>query len=268
MASRAKAGTRAFSPQTLEKFEAASASIPIRQLDRAFESADLRPGADPGGPEGSRRAQFRRYVTHVDQDDPRQLERLGNALGALIAEVATSKEEFLIRAAESDGFAFAGGVFRPAATAAAAFAVTRPEDLAHIDDRARRLRTLASGSPADAVSGATELVASVCRTVLLLLGERPPVASADTAEHVQRTLTLLDTDRKREQQLVAVLVSFDELRDGGGPKARRAGRPALSPADARLAVATAAALAAFVAETYAERPARSSQRAHPGRKKS
>jgi predicted enzyme related to lactoylglutathione lyase len=108
---------KVFSKQTLERFEAASASIPLRPLDRAFDAAGLRLGKDPGGPEGARRAQFRRYIAGVDQHDPKQLDRLGGALGALIDEVAESKKEYLVKAAEGDGFTFADGVFRPAATA-------------------------------------------------------------------------------------------------------------------------------------------------------
>lgn len=103
----------AFSSRTLGKFEAASAGIPLRQLDGAFERAGLRLGEDPG-PDKSRKAQFRRYVTAVNQRDPKQLERLGTALGALIEEVAESKQAFLVKAAESDGFSFAAGAFRPA----------------------------------------------------------------------------------------------------------------------------------------------------------
>ena len=103
-----------FSRRTLGVFEDASASIPIRQLDRAFDSAGIRLGQDPGGPDGARRARFRRYVVSVDQHDRRQLNRLGDALGALIDEVAASKQEFLVKAAERDGFLFADGVFRTA----------------------------------------------------------------------------------------------------------------------------------------------------------
>jgi hypothetical protein len=98
-------------------FEDASASIPLRQLDRAFDAAAIRLGDDPGGSDGARRVQFRRYVASVDQDDPQQLDRLGDVLGALIEEVATSKKEFLVTAAERDGFIFADGVFRPTGTA-------------------------------------------------------------------------------------------------------------------------------------------------------
>ena len=126
---------KVFSRRTLEKFEAASASIPLRPLVRAFESAGIRPGEDPGGPDGARRTQFRRYIAGVDQHDPRQLNRLGDALGALIAEVATSKRDFLVKAAERDGFTFADGVFRPVGTTPSSFAIARVEDLARIDDR-------------------------------------------------------------------------------------------------------------------------------------
>jgi catechol 2,3-dioxygenase-like lactoylglutathione lyase family enzyme len=118
---------KVFSKETLEKFEAASASIPLRPLDRAFWAANIRLGEDPGGPEGSRRTQFRRYVASVDQSDPKELNQLGEALGALIAEVATSKVEFLVKAAESDGFVFADGAFRPARTAPRSRTKTRAE---------------------------------------------------------------------------------------------------------------------------------------------
>ena len=104
-------------------FEDASASIPLRQIDRVFGGAGLRLGKDPGGAGGDRRTQFRRYVAGVDQDDPQQLGRLGEALGALIDEVAASKVDFLVQAAERDGFAFADGAFRPAETAPSSFAV-------------------------------------------------------------------------------------------------------------------------------------------------
>jgi hypothetical protein len=108
---------KTFSRRTLGVFEDASASIPLRQLDRAFQAAAIRLGQDPGGSDGARRVQFRRYVASVDQDDPQQLDRLGDVLGALIEEVATSKKSFLVTAAERDGFIFADGVFRPTGTA-------------------------------------------------------------------------------------------------------------------------------------------------------
>jgi hypothetical protein len=140
---------KVFSPRTLEQFEAASASIPLRPLDRAFETANIRLGKDPGGPEGSRRAQFRRYVASVDQNDARALAKLGAALGALIDEVATSKQDFLVQAAARDGFLFADGVFRPAATAPRSFA---------------QLQLLANDSPKEAIAGAKELLESVRAT--------------------------------------------------------------------------------------------------------
>ncbi len=174
-----------FSRRTLGEFEDASAAIVLRQIDRAFEGADIRMGADPGGPGGERRTQFRRYVVSVDQHDPQQLDRLGDALGALIEAVAASKEDFLVKAAERDGFVFAHGVFRPAVTAPSSFAVTRVEDLAFIDDRGRRLHLLANDSPKDAIGGAKELVESVCRTVLRLIGEPVPGKTADLVDYRQ-----------------------------------------------------------------------------------
>jgi hypothetical protein len=247
---------KVFSRRTLGEFEDASASIPLRQLDRAFEGAVIRPGEDPGGPDGARRVQFRRYIAGVDQHDAQQLDRLGAALGALIEEVAASKQDFLVKAAERDGFLFADGVFRPVETAPSSFAVTRVEDLAFIDDRARRLHLLANDSPKDAIGGTKELVESVCRTVLRLIGEPAPGKTADLVDIAKSTLNALElvpagTDdakkgaalvRRCLQQLSAAVFSLGELRG-------------LSPRHARLAVGAAVTFAGFVAETYLERSA-------------
>jgi hypothetical protein len=229
-----------FSRRTLGEFEAASASIPIRPLDRAFERAHIRPGKDPGGPDGARRAQFRRYIAGVDQLDPQELDRLGNALGALIEEVATSKQDFLVKAAERDGFSFVDGVFRPAATAPRSFAVTRVEDLALIEDRGRRLHLLANDNPTGAVGGAKELVESVCRTVLRLIGEPAPGKTADLVAIAKATLDALD-----QLQLSAVVAGLGEAQKWRG----------LSPRHARLAAGAAVTFVTFIAETYVERAA-------------
>jgi hypothetical protein len=247
-----------FSRRTLGVFEDASASIPLRQIDRAFEGADIRRGQDPGGPDGARRAQFRRYIVSVDQHDPQQLDRLGDALGALIEEVAASKQDFLVKAAERDGFAFADGVLKPAGTTPISFAVMSVEDLAFIDDRGRRLHLLANDSPNDAVGGAKELAESVCRTVLRSIGEAAPEKTADLVDIAKSTLKALERvpsggDAKKGavlvggflQQLGAVVASLGELQN----------RKGLSPRHARLAVGAAVTFAGFVAETYVERAA-------------
>jgi hypothetical protein len=237
--------SKVFSRRTLGEFEDASASIPIRQLVRAFETVNIRLGKDPGGPDGARRAQFRRYIAGVDQHDPQQLDQLGNALGALIEEVAASKQDFLVKAAERDGFLFTNGVFRPAATAPSSFTVTRVEDLASIDDRGRRLRLLANDRPTDAIGGAKELVESVCRTVLRLVGKPAPTKTADLVDIAKSTLEALELvpagvdDVKKSAALVRRW-----LQQSGG---------VLSPRHARLAVGAAVTFAGFVAETYVER---------------
>jgi hypothetical protein len=256
---------KVFSRRTLGEFEAASASIPLRQLDRAFQAAAIRRGEDPGGPEGARRMQFRRYLAGVAQNDPQQLDRLGDALGALIDEVATSKKDFLVKAAERDGFIFADGVFRPAGTGPSAFTVTRVEDFASIDDLDRRLHLLANDSPNDAIAGARELVESVCRTVLRLTGERAPAKPADLADIAKSTLEALElvpagTDaplvRRSVQQLAAVVTSLGELRNvRGSGHARDSKSKGLSPLHARLGVGAAVTLAVFIAETYMGRTA-------------
>jgi hypothetical protein len=236
-----------FSPRTLGEFEAAAASIPLRPLDRAFDGVGIRLGKDPGGPDGARRVQFRRYVASVDQHDPQQLDRLGVALGALIEEVAESKQGFLMTAAERDGFVFANGVFQPASTAPSSFGVTRLEEFAFIEERGRRLQLLANDNPKDTVSGAKELAESVCRTVLHLMGKPAPGKAADLADIAKSTLKALEGDTKMSaavmskcvQQLAAVVATLRELRN-------------LSPRHARLAAGAAVTFAGFVAETYLE----------------
>lgn len=174
----------------------------------------------------------------------------------MIEEVAASKQDFLVKAAERDGFVFAVGVFRPAETAPRSFAVTHVEDLALIDDRGRRLHLLANDMPEEAIGGAKELVESVCRTVLRLIGEPAPGKTVDLVEIAKSTLKALelvppgiDDARKSAavvrrclQQLGAVVASVDELRSVSG----------LSLRHARLAVGAAVTFAGFVAETYGE----------------
>jgi hypothetical protein len=238
---------KVFSRRTLEKFEDASASIVLRQIDRAFQGADIRLGKDPGGPEGDRRTQFRRYVASVNQHNPKQLDRLGDALGALIEAAASSKEDFLVNAARSDGFVFVDGAFRPAESDASSFAVTRAEDLASIDARARRLHLLANDSPKDAIEGAKELIESVCRTLLRLVGRPAPRKTAGLVDLAKYTLEALELvpasiDGKCLQQLVGLVGSLGEMRS-----LRR-----VSSRHARLAVGAAATFAGFVAETYVD----------------
>ncbi len=260
---------KVFSGQTLREFEDASASIPLRQINRAFDAAHIRLGADPSELGGARRTQFRRYVAGVDQRDPEQRDRLADALGALIAEVAASKQDFLVRAAERDGFSFAQNVFRPAETAPSSFTVSRAEDFAFIDDRARRLHVLAADSPGDAVAAAGELVDSVCRTVLRLIGEPGPAKTAGLVATVTSLAKALDGvpqgtgDAKRGavvvgtclQQLGNVVARCAELRNLYGSDRSNGTSRGLSPLHARLAVGAAVTLAAFIAETYVERAA-------------
>jgi hypothetical protein len=251
--------SKVFSAATLGRFEDASASIPLRQIDRAFEGANIRLGEDSGGGVGgSRRTHFRRYVAGLDQHDPQQLHRLGAALGALIAEVAASKEEFLVKAAERDGFVFADGVFRPAGRARSSFAVTRLEDLTSIDDRCKQLQLLANQSPKDAIAGANELVESVCRSVLRIIGEPAPGKKANLVDVAKSTLENLELvpaavdDAKKRAALVRRCL--EELVAAAADLGEWKGLPARH---ARLVVDAAVAFARFVAETYVESAARS-----------
>jgi hypothetical protein len=125
--------------------------------------------------------------------------------------------------------------------------------LASIDERGRRLQLLANDRPLDAVSGAVELVESVCRTVLRLSGEPAPAKTAELLDIAKSTLAVLalvpgrDDDAKKGavlvrrclQQLCTVVASLGDGKWSG-----------LLPRHARLAVGAAVTFAGFVAETY------------------
>ena len=260
---------RIFRPDTLGKFEDASASIPLRQLDRAFARVGIFLGQDPAGPDGTggtRRTQFRRYVAGVNQQDPQQVDRLGEALGALVDEAATSKQEYLVHAAERDGFVFANGAFRLPSSGPRSFAVAHVEDFALIDEHGRRLQLLAGSSPHDAVVGAAVLVESVCRTVLHGVSEPAPPKKTNLVDIVKRTLKALELaasrsepksaalTRKCLEQLTAVVASVGELRDTyASSRARGVRAKDLLPHHARLAAGAAVTIVSFIAGAFAER---------------
>ncbi len=188
-------------------------------------------GQDPGGADGARKAQFRRYIAGVDQDDPQHLDRLGDALGSLIEEVAISKQDFLVRAAASDGFSFANGRF-----------LATTDDFASLDDRGKQLYLLANDDPKGAIVGANELVESACRTVLRLVGAPPPAKKAGLDAIVASTFEALE--------LAPIGIDLQRL----GAFVASLGKGHISRRHARLVVGASITLAGFFAETYAERP--------------
>ncbi len=218
---------------------------------RLFEAAGLRLGEDPGGLEGARRIQFRRYVAGANQHDPQQLDRLGIALGAFIGEVAESKIEYLVNAAKRDGFTFADGVFKPAAIAVVSFAVTSVEDMVRIDDRAQHLRLLANDRPSAAIAGAMELLESLCTTVLQLLKKPDPKRSTNLATIVKATVDALHAtvantgDADAGFALVRTYVGHASIFIANCDEQRGV----IDPRTARLVVGTAVSLAGFIAET-------------------
>jgi hypothetical protein len=218
---------KTFSKETLAKFEDASASIPLRPLDRAFERAGLRLGKSDDGSGGARRTQFRRYVAGVNQRDQKQLQRLGSALGALIDEVAESKKEFLVGAAERDGFTFADRTFRPASSDTRAIVIQRIEDISSVEGLERQLRARANHNPKEAIAAARALVESVNQSKKLAAA--PPAV------------------RTCLQRFGDVVADLDEL----GPQNDLARDNDVAVRYARLAVDAAIALVAFVAETQA-----------------
>jgi hypothetical protein len=215
-----------FSKETLSKFADACASIPLRPLDRAFERAGIRPGKTDDNSGGARRTQFRRYLAGVDRNDERQLQQLGDALGALIDEVADSKKAFLIGAAEQDGFSLTDGAFRVAVTDASSFALTRLEDIAAIDDRIRRLHVLAAERPGGAVAGSRQLVESAGQ----IAGDGFGIGGKN------KTAAVIRVGLRNVAQLIE---SLDDLADAK-----------LTTAQAILAVDAAAALVRVVAATH------------------
>ncbi len=210
-----------FSKETLSKFADACASIPLRPLDRAFERAGIRPGKTDDDSGGARRTQFRRYIAGVDRNDERQLQQLGDALGALIDEVADSKKAFLIGSAERDGFSLTDGAFRIAVADARSFALANLDDIAAVDDRIRRLQVLAGQRPGDAVAGAWQLVESASR----IAGDGFGINGKN------KTAAVVRVGLRNLAQLIDSLNDIDSK---------------LTAAHARLAVDSAAAFVRFV----------------------
>ncbi len=229
-----------FSRATFDAFEDASASIPLRPLDQAFERAHIPLGDDSGEYVGARRTQFRRYVRSVNQQDSEQLNRLGDALGALIDEVATSKQDYLVKAAERDGFIFANGAFRPVTAAASLFTMMSIEDFASIDECERRLNIIANERPKEAIVEAIALVESLCRTVLASAGKPTLKKTSDLGAIVNAAGKAFDRKSDDLGPLVDVVV---RLRQSASP----------SPRHARLAIGTALTVARFVAESSMKR---------------
>jgi hypothetical protein len=223
-----RADVAIFSNETLAKFADACASIPIRPLDRAFDRAGIRAGVTNDDSGGARRIRFRQYLSTVDQRDARQLQQLGDALGALVDEAAVSKQTFLITAAEADGFELVNGAFRAAATAANAFAIAQLDDTAALEDRIRRLRVLARDRPAQAIAGARQLVESAAS----IAGDAYGVRGAGKAAKVVRE-TL--------QRLVDVVQRFDEIASA------KSNADVMTADHARLVVNSTAAFVTFVA---------------------
>jgi len=91
----------------------------------------------------------------------------------MIDEVATSKQDFLVKAAESDGFGFANGVFRPARKS---------------DDRNSAIRD------------AEVQLESACRTILQLIAAPLPVKNAGLVAVVNSTLEALEQQQLRSQR--------------------------------------------------------------------
>jgi hypothetical protein len=217
-----------FSATTLAKFADACASIPIRPLDRAFDRAGIRAGVTDDDSGGARRTRFRQYLSTIDQKNARQLQQLGDALGALIDEAATSKQPFLIAAAEGDGFEYVDGAFRVAATEATAFAIARLDDSDAIDDRLRRLHVLARNRPVQAIAGARQLAESVVQIVGNTYGIQGNGKSATTI-------------RAGLEQLTQWVERLDELAKANSTDDE------MTPAHAGLAVDSAGTFVRFVA---------------------
>jgi hypothetical protein len=224
-----------FSAATLAKFADACASIPIRPLDRAFDRAGIRAGVTNDDSGGARRIRFRQYLSTIDQRDARQLQQLGDALGALVDEAAVSKQTFLITAAETDGFELVNGAFRVAATGANAFAISRLDDTTALEDRIRRLQVLAQDRPAQAIAGARKLVESTS-------------SIAGDAHGVRGAGKLAKAVRETLQELAGIVERFDELASAK-PTA-----DGITADHARLVVNSAAALVAFIAASTGRMP--------------
>jgi len=273
--------TSRFSARTLGRFEDSCAGLVLREIDRVFSGAGIPLGNSRREGLGQRRTRFWDYVSSVNQDKPQDLARLAEALGALLEiEERFSAESFeqLRRAVERDGFVYTNGTLRPTGRAAQPFVAVDVADLRALGDQAIRLHALANEAPTEAIGGAKDLLESVCKTVLRLLGRPVPAKGADLVEVAKTALAALDlvpanVDEAKKgadvlrrclQQLGAVVASLGELRNLYGSGHGRDGKwKGLGPRHARLAVGAAVTVGDFVAETYLERAdSRSAEDAH------
>lgn len=261
------------STRTFRKFaDAVSGFSVVGAIDDNFESAGLPLGIPIGEVSGARRTRFRSYTDQIDQNDPRELLKLCEALSSILSDLEPLETngtfDALVKALQQDGFRHSEGHLTADRPPLIGFAVSGVEDLDNLRSRLDRLAALVDEHPTEAIGGAKELVESVCKTVLRLSGEPEPRGTADLVELAKAAMKVLDlvpveVDQSKKgaeivrrclQQLGAVVSSLGELRNLYGSGHGKDGKwRGLGPRHARLAVSSATAVAAFLAETFIER---------------
>jgi hypothetical protein len=262
----------------------------LREIEIEFDAADIACDRtyDPAC-SGQRRSLVEQYYHSVDftqwKDVRKILQVYENVLARLEEDIANPKGRWvdaeapkrqlstLIKLLEKDGFRYENGrlanradrVGLPSVHAAAA-ALDVPE----LHRQLARLTIAADDDPALAIGTAKELVETTCKTILQARGV-PVGDSADITELVKVTrkeLGLLPEDvpsaakgaeviRRLLSNLGSVAQGLGELRNLYGTGHGRSGASkGLSARHARLAVGSAATLAAFLLETYEERVVR------------
>jgi hypothetical protein len=252
----------------------------LREIEMAFEAADLSPDRD-FSPEvgGSRRSFVEQHYHRISWTDGRHVRRILSVFEGVLRtldtriesnpndEPAAATRKRLLGCLERDGYIYAAGRLKSAAgrshlsEAAAAFAHL---DAPELEAQIQRMRDSIESDPGLAIGTSKELVETACKTILEDFGRtiNPDWDLVQLSKEARDTLEILPENvperakgvvaiKKLLANLGVVVQSLAEVRNlYGTGHGRSVKRQALLPRHGRLAVGAATTLATFLMETH------------------
>lgn len=249
----------------------------LREVDALFE--DLGFGFNPEAEDtaqqrgrGARRSRAAGYVATADLSQPREADRLLQAIALSLSDWERQKGtdgwgevKRLRRNLALAGLGWDGKTVTRGSSAIPTPFAERLSDLEDVRREVDRILDSVDRDPADAITAARSLVETACKTVLDELGE-PFNDRDDLPALYKKTAMALKVDatqheviyRQALQGLTTAVHGLAELRNklGDAHGARRGGHRA-RPRHARMAAGAAMTVATFLIETLEERGARS-----------
>jgi hypothetical protein len=278
--------TEIISKKTRYEFREFLVGWVLREIEGAFDSADIECRTDFESPVGgARRSLVEQYYASLNFSDPRDVARLLRAYEYVLNDALEPKRDFatgnflepsdaarkLVNWLRKDGYDYVdgrivriSGIARVTDVRAAAQELDAP----HLADTIRRIEAAVDADPALAIGSAKELIETCCKTILSERGVTEDVDKLDLGPLVKRTAKELalvpesipDSARGAESirrvlsNLASVTQGLAEIRNlygtGHGKDGKRRG---LAPRHARLAVGAATTLVAFLLDTHRER---------------